>query len=133
MYFEGDTLNHVSLLVWHQRRFDRVKRSQLANHVHPCELDIAAVPQLFHYESVQIVPFALSNTSSSTVAFTNDILDYTCLTCESEASQRSENGGIIRLPITFRTSTVALEKVAFVFKANSGVILNFWLKYKNAY
>ena len=57
----------------------------------------------------------------------NDILDYPFLTCESEANQRSEDGGITRSPITFRTSTVALEKLAFVFKANSRVT-KFWVK-----
>ena len=63
----------------HQRRFDRVKRSQLVNHERPYfvwESDFAAVPLFFHYKSVLIVFLAISNISSSTVPSTNVFLGY---------------------------------------------------------
>ena len=62
--------------VQHQRRFNRVKRSQLANHVllyFVWESSVAAVPRLFRYKSILILFFAMSNISSSTVPFMSDI------------------------------------------------------------
>ena len=59
-----------------QRKFDRVKRSQLPNHVLPyvCigSTDYTAVPQFSCYESVSIMFFVVSNTSLSPVSFIND-------------------------------------------------------------
>ena len=65
------------LMIGSQRRFDRDKWSQSANHVHlyfVWESGFTVVPQLFCYESVLIVFFAISNTNSSTVPFMNGFL-----------------------------------------------------------
>ena len=37
------------------------------------------------------------------------------------ASRRSEDGGIVRSPISSKTSTIALEKAALVIRAKPGV------------
>ena len=106
-----------------QRRFDRVKRSQLVNHMRQYfvwESGFAAIPQLFRYKSVLIVFLAISNISLSTVPFINVFLGYRLvdlLTLDSKTSRRDKNGGIVRLPITSKISIIALEKAAFVIKA----------------
>ena len=67
------------LMIGSQRRFNRDKWSQSANHVHlyfVWESGFTVVPQLFCYESVLIVFFAAPNTNSSTVPFMNGFLGY---------------------------------------------------------
>ena len=69
--------------------FNRVKRSQLANHVSPyfcLGVWFAAVPQLFRFKRVLIAYLTL------VCYYLADLFD-------SKASLRIENGGIIRLPV----------------------------------
>ena len=61
------------------RRFDRVKRSQLADHVRPYFCMGVLVSPLYpscFATSVLYVFFSVSNTSSNTVPFMNDFLGY---------------------------------------------------------
>ena len=64
-----------------------------------------------YYESVSVVFFVVSNTSSSPVPFVNDFLGYYLAkfaTLDSKASYYSKSDGIEKLPITFITQTVQI-------------------------
>ena len=62
-----------------QRRFDRVKRSQLADHMHPYFCMGVLVSLLYpscFATKVSCMFFVVSNTSSNTVPFMNDFIGY---------------------------------------------------------